>query len=504
MVRAYVRRPLGEVGGGHGVAQFGERVGLAAEHVARSAAAAVADGARPSTVPPASVQARASTAIAVVLPVPAGARAELQPGRGSGQLPRHLHLPGGELHAVRGGLQQRHLDRARVDGVPVVALRRGDQRLFGGQDARRGVQLGTGDLVHAGAVQPAQLVRVRDAVREADRDAVPRKGGGNQPVDRVVQVGDRQGSFADQAERFGAHVPDLPGGACGLDRRDDLRRGRLDPALVRLTPRATVPVEGAVEHCVDGLGGAEFCDRLGPPRGALLGVRPWLVFGVAGLQVRLLRQRDRLHRRRRPMVFGLEPCRQHRLPVLNVTPPRGPADGQPSVDPVDLSHRSLALRAAGAFGERDPEPVTQMGLQPGVVVLGRGDLGLVQHPSVQRQPPPVPGLHLVADRQMGVQVRVAGTRVAVGERRREQPADRHLPHPGRALPGERDLAFQPAQGVRHRSVMRRLDLRRDRSGGDRPQRADALHRAERQVVPGHRGGRLSGLAGDEPGQLAAV
>ena len=56
-------------------------------------------------------------------------------------------------------------------------------------------------------------------------------------------------------------------------------------------------------------------------------------------------------------------------------------------------------------------------------------IGLEQHPPVDRQPPSVEGLHLVRDRDMGVQIRVAGPAVAVGKRGGDQAADVDLPDP---------------------------------------------------------------------------
>ena len=62
-------------------------------------------------------------------------------------------------------------------------------------------------------------------------------------------------------------------------------------------------------------------------------------------------------------------------------------------------------------------------LECGVVSLRRGNICLEEHASVDGQPAPVEGLHLVGDRNVGVQVRVAGPAVAVGERGRNQASD---------------------------------------------------------------------------------
>ena len=91
--------------------------------------------------------------------------------------------------------------------------------------------------------------------------------------------------------------------------------------------------------------------------------------------------------------------------------------------------------ASGAVGEGDVEAVGEFGLQHGVVVLGRGHLRREQHPPVQGEPAPVEGLHLVRHRDMGVQVRVPGAGVAVGEPRRHQAASPALAGPRRGPPG---------------------------------------------------------------------
>ena len=84
-------------------------------------------------------------------------------------------------------------------------------------------------------------------------------------------------------------------------------------------------------------------------------------------------------------------------------------------------------------------------------------------PGVQRQPPPVRGLHPVGDHQMGVQLRVDRPAGVLTKRRRHDPLG--VDH--------RDLAADPEPGVgvsldpadqrRHRGVMRGEDLPRGAS-----------------------------------------
>ena len=146
------------------------------------------------------------------------------------------------------------------------------------------------------------------------------------------------------------------------------------------------------------------------------------VLGVAGLQVGLLGQvqasppgsvagRGRAGTRR-PAHRGGPRCARRRVDQRCVR--RG---STPTISRTGRLPRS----GARPFGEPHPEAVAQLGFQGGVVGLRRGDDGLEQHPPVDRQPPPVEGLDLVGHRDVGVQVRVAGPAVAVGERRRDQP-----------------------------------------------------------------------------------
>ena len=96
-----------------------------------------------------------------------------------------------------------------------------------------------------------------------------------------------------------------------------------------------------------------------------------------------------------------------------------PALVQSGVDTDDLSDRPLRRIGAGPFRKPHPQAAAEVLLQPGVVSLRGCHVGFEQHPSVDGQPAPVEGLHLVRDRDMGVQIRVAGPAVPVGERGRD-------------------------------------------------------------------------------------
>ena len=112
-------------------------------------------------------------------------------------------------------------------------------------------------------------------------------------------------------------------------------------------------------------------------------------------------------------------------------PPSRPAPGQPRIRPDDLPDRPLRSVPTGPLGEAHPKERGEVMLERSVVGFRRRDLRGVQDATVDRQPPAAQGLHLVRDRDMGVQVRVAGAGVAVGERGGDQPGDVDLAYPAR-------------------------------------------------------------------------
>ena len=94
------------------------------------------------------------------------------------------------------------------------------------------------------------------------------------------------------------------------------------------------------------------------------------------------------------------------------------AGSTPTISRIGRSRGSPSARSA----KRTPRLVAEMVFQGGVVGLRRRHRRLEQHPSVDGQPASVEGLHLVRDSDVGVQVRVPGSGVAVGERGRDQAA----------------------------------------------------------------------------------
>ena len=114
---------------------------------------------------------------------------------------------------------------------------------------------------------------------------------------------------------------------------------------------------------------------------------------------------------------------------------------------------------AGPFGEPHPQRLAEVLLQRGVVGLRRGNVGLEQHPAVDGQPASVEGLDLVRDRDVGVQIRVAGPAVPVGERGRDQASDVDLPDALRPGPGEQGMLLDERQSVLDRGLMGLFDRR---------------------------------------------
>src|SRR5690606_4264515 len=119
----------------------------------------------------------------------------------------------------------------------------------------------------------------------------------------------------------------------------------------------------------------------------------------------------------------------------DVGPAGGPAGVQARLDADDLADRPLTRVSTGAGRELDPERVVQVVFEGGVVGLGRCHVRLEDHPPVDRQPlARFAGLDLVRHRDVGVQVGVPGTGIAVGERGRDQTSGFDLAYPFGALP----------------------------------------------------------------------
>ena len=183
---------------------------------------------------------------------------------------------------------------------------------------------------------------------------------------------------------------------------------------------------------------------------------------------------------------------------------RRPPGIQAGVDADDFSDRPFPRVLVRPFGESESETVAEVVLQGGVIGLGCGDGRLEQDAAVDAEPASVEGLHLVSDGHMGVQVGVAGAAVAVGERGRDQPLHVHLPYAVGAGAAKQGVLFDEAQRVGDGGPVGLFDLRRNRRFGERPQRRDALHRGEGEVVAGDRGRLWAGVFSDRGGQFPGI
>jgi hypothetical protein len=157
------------------------------------------------------------------------------------------------------------------------------------------------------------------------------------------------------------------------------------------------------------------------------------------------------------------------------------------VDADDFSDRPFPRILVRPFGESQSETVAEMLLKGGVIGLRCCDGRLEQDAAVDAEPASVKGLHLVSDGHMGVQVGVAGAAVAVGEGGCDQPLHVDLPYPVGAGAAKQGVSLDEAQRIGDRGPVGLFDLRRNRRFGERPQRRDALHRGEGEVVAGDRG-----------------
>ena len=256
------------------------------------------------------------------------------------------------------------------------------------------------------------------------------------------------------------------------------------PLAGNLRARGGCRGERGTDHPIDAHG-SQLLRRLLAPGRPLLGLRPGLVLRLAGLEVRTLRERDRLLRGGAPSVPDGELLGQLALAVLDVGPASRPPCAQRGINTGDLPHRALAARPR-YVDELDAEAFSEVGLESGVVGLRRGDDVLVQHGAVYREPLALSGLDLVRHRHMGVQIGIAGAGAAVEERRRDQAAGLDLAGAAGALAREDRMRLQEVNCVEDRGVVGLADLLRDLGRRHGPQCRNRLCRRERQIESGHR------------------
>jgi hypothetical protein len=94
-------------------------------------------------------------------------------------------------------------------------------------------------------------------------------------------------------------------------------------------------------------------------------------------------------------------------------------------------------------------------------------------------------LDLVGHRDVGVQIRVPGPAVAVGERGGNRASDVNLPDSLWPGPGEKGMLLNERQGVLDRGLMGPFDHSCHARISDGPQGRDWLHRRKSQVIPGN-------------------
>ena len=127
---------------------------------------------------------------------------------------------------------------------------------------------------------------------------------------------------------------------------------------------------------------------------------------------------------------------------------------------------------AGSVPGRSAKRIRNVSLEVlfegGVAGLRGGNVGLEQHPAIDRQPAPVQGLHLVRDRDVGVQIRVSSPAVPVGECRGNEASDVDLTDPLWPGPGEQGMLLDKGQGVPDGALMGPFNRGRHRRIGDRP------------------------------------
>ena len=262
---------------------------------------------------------------------------------------------------------------------------------------------------------------------------------------------------------LGAQVVLLPGGPGRLHGRDDVFgehvdvdrsvsvrvRGRWPGAPVRATCRAPPRISAASAR----------------PGAALLGLRARFVLRLAGRQCGLLRQLSPLDRR----SAGGRARPGTGVPGRRVRPRCRRAGTTSAAATRRRFRRSrgplLGVGGVGTVGEPHPDPLDEQGFQPGVVVLGGGDLVPIQRPAVQRQPPPVDWVQtLLRDGDVGVQIGVARARVAVRKGGRDHAGGVDLGDAVGAAAGVGGVLLQPADGVPHCLVVAGVDRRSEIAG----------------------------------------
>ena len=362
-----------------------------------------------------------------------------------------------------------------------------DDALLGREGLRRGEHPRTGTFVDALVVLAAQAHRLHYGVfRVQSHHRVAGLSGCHDAGHGVVFDVRIEVECAHSAQRFGHDVIDLETCPRGCHRGQYLPGEVADLLPTQRVRALTAALQQRRQGAFDTVDVAalEGVHRR-VPRRALLGLTARFLLRRAGFQRRLLVQIERLFRRRWAPVVGAELGLQRPGACFDLRAARGEMIDPLRRDARDLPHRATPARG-GAFGELHPQSAVQLTLQSGVVPLRRGHGRLVHHLPIEGAPLAVVGvLHLVRDRDMGVQVRLSRARITVHERCRDQPVHLHVPHTLRAASGVGDFVFEPFKRRCDGRVVRVGHGISDVAIPQRPQHRRALDRRERQVVPGH-------------------
>jgi hypothetical protein len=189
----------------------------------------------------------------------------------------------------------------------------------------------------------------------------------DQQLDQRVGLSGGYVGGPDLSLRFGPDMPRLPGGAVFFHRLQYPSGSLGDPGRIDRRARPDRRCQCMPHHHGDCIKSAECRCGFGAPSRPLLGQGSGFVFGVAGLQCRLLGQMQRFDRCRRPAMIVLELDGKLAAAGVDVGAAGRPALVQSGVDADDLPDRPLGRVGAGPFSKPHPQGLAEVLLQRGVV-----------------------------------------------------------------------------------------------------------------------------------------
>ncbi len=218
----------------------------------------------------------------------------------------------------------------------------------------------------------------------------------------------------------------------------------------------TPPHEGVDPVCA-----AQDRGGFGPPGAALLGLRARLVLAAPASRVSPAGPAPPA----RSSVGG-RPCSSWNraassASAVSMSARRDDhARSNSGVDSGDLADLAPAARPRRRARRTAPRPARPAALPDGCCSARTRRRCSGTAPARRATATARPGCNLVADRNMGVQIRVAGPRVAVRERGCDQPGRVDLGDAVGAAPGVGGVLLQPCDRVPHRRVVTRGDRSR--------------------------------------------